>query len=401
MALLPVEEALRRILDGVSPLPAEEIPLMEAQGRVLAEDVAAGRDQPPFDASSMDGYAVRAQDVAETPVTLKVVGEAPAGHALNRVIGPGEAARIFTGGPLPEGADTVIMQEDTERRGDEVVILRGASAGRFVRPRGMDYRAGEVLLKAGQRLGARAINLAASLNRPRLKVYRRPRVAILATGDELVLPGQTPRPDQIIASNSFGLAAFVQAEGGMAVDLGLAPDDVEAIAQRLEAGKDADVLITIGGASVGDRDYVREAFARVGVSLDFWKIAMRPGKPLIFARRGQQRILGLPGNPVSSLVCALVFLRPLLAALQGLKHDPRMVTARLAKDVPANDERQDHLRCRLERDEGGQLIARPFPRQDSAMLRLFTEADGLIIRPPHAPAAAAGTAVPVMLLEGL
>ncbi len=401
MPLLPVEEALRRILEGVSPLPAETVPLMRAQGRVLAEDVAATRDQPPFDASSMDGYAVRAEDVTEPPVTLRVIGEAPAGHALDRAIGPGEAARIFTGGPLPEGADTVIMQEHTKRQGDAVTILKGAPKGTFVRPRGMDYRAGEVLLKAGWRLGARAINLAASLNRPTLKVRRRPRVAILATGDELVLPGATPRADQIIASNSFGLAAFVQAEGGEPADLGLAPDDVDAIAERLEAGREADVLITIGGASVGDRDHVREAFAKVGVALDFWKIAMRPGKPLIFARRGEQRILGLPGNPVSSLVCALVFLRPLLAALLGMEHDPRMATARLGTDLPANDERQDHLRCRLDRAEDGTLIAHPFPRQDSAMLRLFTEADGLIIRPPHAPPAQAGEAVPVLLLEGL
>ncbi len=401
MALLPVDEALRRILDGVAPLPAEEVPLMAAPGRVLAEDVAATRDQPPFDAASMDGYAVRSEDVRSTPVTLEVIGEAPAGHALDRAIGRGEAARIFTGGPLPAGADTVIMQEQTARKGSEVVILKGARKGTFVRPRGMDYRAGEVLLKAGTRLGARAINLAASLNRPRLAVRRRPRVAILATGDELVLPGETPRADQIIASNTFGLAAFVQAEGGEPLDLGLAPDDVDAIAERLEAGREADVLITIGGASVGDHDHVREAFARVGVALDFWKIAMRPGKPLIFARRGEQRILGLPGNPVSALVCALVFLRPLMAAMLGVRHDSRLVTARLGADVPANDERQDHLRCRLERTDDGHLVAHPFPRQDSAMLRLFAEADGLVIRPPHAPAAQAGESVPVMLLEGL
>ncbi|HHJ12195.1 MAG TPA: molybdopterin molybdenumtransferase MoeA, partial [Chromatiales bacterium] len=228
MSLLPVEEALRRILDGAAPLPAEDVPLTEAAGRVLAEDLKATRDQPPFDASSMDGYAVRAADVAAAPVTLQVIGEAPAGHALDAVIGAGEAARIFTGGPLPKGADCVIMQENTARDGDTVTILKGAPAGNFVRERGMDYAAGEPLLAAGTQLGARHINLAASMNRPTLPVRRRPRVAILATGDELVLPGQTPRDDQIIASNSFGLAAFVQAHGGEPVDLGLAPDDTDA-----------------------------------------------------------------------------------------------------------------------------------------------------------------------------
>ena len=399
MSLLPVEEALRRILEGTAPLPAEDVPLTEAAGRVLAEDLTAQRDQPPFDASSMDGYAVRAEDVAEAPVTLKVIGEAPAGHALDVTIGPGEAARIFTGGPLPAGADCVIMQENTTRDGDTVTILKGAPAGNFVRERGMDYAAGEILLAAGTQLGARHINLAASMNRPALPVRKKPRVAILATGDELVLPGETPRDDQIIASNSFGLAAFVTAHGGEAVDLGLAPDDVEAIAAAIDRGRDAEVLLTIGGASVGDHDYVQDAFGKLGVSLDFWKIAMRPGKPLIFARRGEQRIIGLPGNPVSGLVCALVFLRPLLAAFLGLPTAQPLLSATLATPLPANDERQDHLRCRLERDAEGNLLAHPFPRQDSAMLRKFVEADGLIIRPPHAPALDKGASVPVIALD--
>ncbi len=399
MALLPVEEAKSRIMEGVEPLAAEPVSLMEAAGRVLAEEMTAGRDQPPFDASSMDGYAVRASDVERTPVTLKVIGEAPAGHALDVEVGPGEAARIFTGSPVPAGADCVIMQENTSRDGDSVTIVKGAPRGNFIRPRGLDFATGQVLLRPGQKLGARHVNLAAAMNRPTIMVRRRPTVAILATGDELVLPGEQPRDDQIIASNSFGLAAFVRGEGGEPLDLGLAPDDTTAIAGAIERGKEADVLVTIGGASVGDHDHVKDAFERLGVQLDFWKIAMRPGKPLIFARRGHQRIIGLPGNPVSSLVCAFVFLRPLIAALLGHHDEPRRVMARLATGLPENDERQDHLRCRLERDGNGDLVALPNSRQDSAMLRVFTEADGLIIRKPFAPAARAGDMVEVLEMD--
>ncbi len=400
MALLQVSEAKARILAGVAPVEAERLPLSEAAGRILAEEVRANRDQPPFAASAMDGYAVRAGDVRETPVTLRVIGEAPAGHALERAIGPGEAARIFTGGPLPEGADCVIRQEHAERRGDEVIILTGAPRGRYVREKGLDFSDGETLLRPGTKLGARQITLAASMNHPSLMVRRRPLIAILAAGDELVLPGETPRKDQIIASNSFGLAAFVKAHGGEALDLGLAPDRTDEIAAAIERGRSADVLVTIGGASVGDHDHVREAFAAAGVELDFWRIAMRPGKPLIFARRGRQRILGLPGNPVSSMVCALIFLRPLMAALLGVGEETRTITASLGADLPAAGERQDHLRCRLKRDEAtGELIALPWPRQDSAMMRAFTEADGLILRRPFAPAAKAGTQVEVIPLD--
>ena len=400
MTLLPVEEAKKRILQGVAPVEPEEVPLMEAAGRTLAEEVRAIRDQPPFDASSMDGYAVRAEDVANVPAILKVVGEAPAGHALDVAIGPGEAARIFTGGPVPQGADCVIRQEDTGQIGDEVTIFQGAPKGHYIRPRGLDFSTGEVLLGPGVKLGARQINLAASMNRPALRVRRKPLVAILATGDELVLPGEEPREDQIIASNSYGLAAFARAHGADVLDLGLAPDDPEAIAAAIEKGKDADVLVTIGGASVGDHDYAQEAFARLGVELGFWKIAMRPGKPLIFATRGRQRILGLPGNPVSSLVCALVFLRPLIAALLGARDEPRLIAARLASDLPENNERQDHLRCRLGRDPGtGEITAIPYSKQDSAMMRTLVEADGLIIRKPFAPAAQKGDPVEVIPLD--
>ncbi|HHN72524.1 MAG TPA: molybdopterin molybdenumtransferase MoeA, partial [Thermopetrobacter sp.] len=275
-----------------------------------------------------------------------------------------------------------------------------AAKGRFIRQRGMDYRAGETLLEAGTKLGARQINLAASLNAPVLRVRRRPKVAILACGDELVLPGETPRDDQIIASNNFGLAAFVEQHGGEPVDLGLQPDDVNAIAAAIEKGRDADVLVTIGGASVGDYDFIGEAFERLRITRDFWKVAQRPGKPLMFARRGHQRILGLPGNPVSALVCAFLYLRPLMAKLLGTDMTPRTIRARLAADLPENDLRQDYLRVRLQEDEEtGETLALPYSRQDSAMLRALAEADALLVRPAHAPALSAGAPVSVILID--
>ncbi len=400
MTMLSVEEALHRVLDGITPLPAEEVPLRLATGRILAEPVTAMRDQPPFNASSMDGYAVRAEDVQQTPVELRIIAEAPAGHAADVTVGSGEAVRIYTGSPVPEGANAIVIQEHAERDGNTVRVLEPVVKGRFIRERGMDYRAGEILLEAGTMLGARQINLAASLNAPVLKVRRKPKVAILACGDELVLPGQTPRADQIIASNTFGLAAFVEQHGGEPVDLGLQPDDVNAIATAIDRGSDADVLITIGGASVGDYDFIGDAFERLGIKRDFWKVAQRPGKPLMFARRGHQRILGLPGNPVSALVCAFIYLRPLMAKLLGTEMKARTIHARLATDLPENDHRQDYLRVRLKTDEDtGETRALPFPRQDSAMLRALVEADALLIRPPHAPALPAGSAVSVMLID--
>ncbi len=410
-SLLPVDDALKRILEDVRPLDAEEVPLAAATGRILAEPLAASRDMPPFDASSMDGYAVRAKDVRQVPVELRVIAEAAAGHGVDVEVGAGEAVRIFTGSPLPKGADCIIIQENTEREGDVVRVLQPGVRGRFIRERGMDYRAGETLLQPGTKLGARQINLAASLNFPVLPVRRKPRIAILATGDELVLPGQEPGPDQIIASNSFGLAAFIEQHGGEPVDLGLQPDDVNAIAEAIERGAEADVLISIGGASVGDYDFVGTAFDKLGIARDFWRIAMRPGKPLMFARRGKQRILGLPGNPVSALVCSFVFLRPLMAALLGTDMPLPRQMAVLGADLPENDLRQDYLRVRLQWPQEGTEqadapdvrrllpVALPFSRQDSAMLRRLVEADALLVRPPFAPPLAKGTLVEVLRID--
>ena len=392
MSLLPVKEALARTRQGCHVLESEQVPLSEAMRRILAVDLPARFTQPAFDASSMDGYAVRAADVENVPASLKVIGEAPAGHAFAREVGPGEAVRIFTGAPVPKGADTVIMQEVTSRDGDQVSITRSPPRpGHFVRPRGLDFAEGDILLREGRRLGPREIGLAAAMNHAALSVRRKPRVAILATGDELVFPGETPRPDQIIASNSFALAALVTAFGGEPVDLGLARDNRESL---IEAGKkalDADIIVTSGGASVGDHDLVITVFEELGLKVDFWKVAQRPGKPMIFGHIGKALFLGLPGNPVSSLVCARVYLKPMIDAMLGRPGDagkPEM--AQIGAPLPANDERQDFLRAALSKDDKGQLVATAFGKQDSSMMNILARADCLLIRPPYAPASKPG-----------
>jgi molybdopterin molybdotransferase len=401
--MISVEEALGRILTGVGgPVAAEEVALTNGLGRILAEDVTAALTQPPVAVSAMDGYAVRAEDVARVPARLTVIGMAPAGSPFKGKLGPGQAVRIFTGGAVPEGADAIVIQEDAEVSGDTVTLKEAASPSRFIRPAGLDFRSGSIGLTAGRRLTARDIGLAAAMNRPWLKVRRRPRVAILSTGDELVNPGETPGPGQIVSSNAFSLAAFVAAEGGAPVMLGIARDNPSALSRSIEAAQGADLLVTSGGASVGEHDLIAGALEAAGMTLDFWKIAMRPGKPLLFGKLGRMAVLGLPGNPVSSLVCALVFLRPALAALLGQPvpgQGPEM--ARLGRDLPENDRRQDYLRSELSADAEGRLIATPFARQDSAMLSLLARAGCLVIRAPHAPAAQTGESVPILRLSGL
>lgn len=399
MALLPVEEALARILKGAKPLAAETVPLKEALGRVLARPLKALRDQPPFDASAMDGYAVRSADTKRAPVTLRVVGEAPAGGAYPNRLREGEAVRIFTGGPLPRGADGIVIQENTERDGDTVTVRAAAIAGKHIRARGLDFRRGDVLLETPQALLARALGLAASMNHAAVPVRRKPVVAILATGDELVPPGVPPRPYQIVTSNSQALAGLVALWGGDPRDLGIARDTVSDTARALEAAAGADVLVTTGGASVGEHDVVRRTLEASGYRLGFWKIAMRPGKPLMFAGKGRQRVLGLPGNPVSALVCARLFLRPLMRALLGLDHAETLVEARLGAPLRANDERQDYLRARLGRDRTGRLVATPFMVQDSSMQRTMAAADGLIVRPPFQKPLKPGASVQVLPLD--
>lgn len=400
--MISVEEAQRRLLALVKPLGAEQVALTDGLGRVLAEAVIARRTQPPWPVSAMDGYAVRAADLHKIPTRLKVVGAAPAGQAYDGTVKPGEAVRIFTGAPVPDGADCIVIQEDTARDGDMVEIREAAPAGRYIRPAGLDFRAGEIGLPAGRRLSARDVGFAAAMNRPWLLVHRRPRVAILPTGDEVVMPGDPVGPNQIVSSNSIALAALVTECGGIPVQLAIAPDDNTAL-QRIAAGAaGADLLLTSGGASVGDHDLVRGALGATGLELDFWTVAMRPGKPLIVGRYRDTPMIGLPGNPVSTLVCGLLFAKPAIDRLSGLSGTPETpLRARLAAPLAANDRRQDYLRAQLRRSPDGTLEAEAFAKQDSSMISLLARAGCLVLRRPNAPAAAAGDWVDIIPLDSL
>ena len=399
--MISVEEALGRLLAPLEKLPAEQVSVADAVGRVLAEDVAARRTQPPFAVSAMDGYAVRAGDVERVPTTLRIVAEIPAGAGFGGVLGSGEAARIFTGAPLPEGADAIVIQEDTERRGDAVEVREGAPKGRYVRRAGLDFAEGDVLLRAGTRLTPRHVGLAAAMNRPWLFVHRRPRVGILSTGDEIVMPGDPIGPHQIVSSNALALCAFATACGAVPVLVGNAPDDPDALRTIAAAAKGVDLFVTTGGVSVGEHDLVRDVLSRDGLSIDFWEIAMRPGKPLMFGQYRGTPMVGLPGNPVSTLVCSLLFLKPALDKLSGLPDgaDPPL-TARLGVAVKQNDRRQDYLRARLVRAGDGAFEAVPFDVQDSSMMRPLASSDCLVVRPPHAPPLAAGAVVPIIAFPG-
>jgi molybdopterin molybdotransferase len=389
--MLTVEEARQRILAPFSPLQAEQVSLPQSLGRVLATDVRSRRTQPPVAVSAMDGYAVRAEDVADAPVTLDIVGHAPAGGAHDGVIAAGQCVRIFTGGPVPAGADAIVIQEDTAAEGDRVAINVSVPVGHYIRPAGLDFSENEIGLEAGRILTARDIGFAAAMNVPWLMVRRRPRVAILATGDEIVMPGDPLGPNQIVSSNSLTLASFVTARGGEPVLIGIAPDDRDALAAMAEGARGTDLLVTTGGASVGDHDLVQSVLGDIGMELDFWRIAMRPGKPLLFGRIGETPVLGLPGNPVSTVVCALIFMLPAMERMLGVAatEQPRL-TARLKTPLGENDQREDYLRATLEHDDNGGMIAVPFAKQDSSMLSRMARADCLLIRPPFAPAAAAG-----------
>jgi molybdopterin molybdotransferase len=401
VALLSVAEALERVLAEAAPLPADEVPLDEADDRVLAYDLKARRTQPPADMSAMDGYAVRAADVAGAPVRLKVIGEVAAGRPFKAVVGAGEAARIFTGGVVPSGADAIVVQEVTKKLdGGFVEVEKPSGKGRHVRAQGLDFRAGDVLLAKGHRLTARDLQLAAGMNHPLVPVHRRPKLAMFATGDELVAPGMEPGPGQIVYSNGFALAALARAEGADVVDLGVVGDKLdETVAAVREArALGADILLTTGGASVGDYDLVQAAFAKERMALSFWKVAMRPGRPLMHGRLGAMAVLGLPGNPVSSYVCAFLFLVPLIRLLCGRRDLVTPTeTALLGCDLAENDERADYLRSAL-RDGADGAVATPFPVQDSSMMAPLAKADCLLIREPHAPAAKTGDPCTIMRL---
>ncbi len=402
--MISVEDALARVTGAFSPLPGEEVSLENALGRVLAEDVCAAVSHPPADVSSMDGYAVRAGDVAEIPASLSVTGEAPAGGSYESEVAVGQAVRIFTGGTVPRGADAVVMQENTERDGDTVTVLKSAGIGTHIRRKGLDFEAGDLGLKAGRRLAPRDIAFAAAMNRSHLKVRRKPRIAVLSTGDELAPPGDPLGPNQIPGSNGPALAALVESCGGEPVNLGIAPDDEKALAAMVAGTKDSDLLVTSGGVSVGDHDIVHDALSECGLEVDFWGVAMRPGKPLLFGHVSGVPFLGFPGNPVSTLVCAVIYLRSAIDAMLGVDDGDSdgmsgKITVRLACDLEANDKRQDYMRVHLSRDGEGNLTATPFAKQDSSMVSILSQADGLLIRPPLAPAAKAGERATVIPLD--
>jgi molybdopterin molybdotransferase len=401
MALLAVAEALERILAGAVPLPSQDVPLNDALGRVLTRDLVARRTQPPEPMSAMDGYAVRAADLGGAPVTLQVVGEVAAGRPLDGSVGVGQAARIFTGGVMPSGTDTVVIQEHTSRDGDRVRVKSVTETGRNVRREGLDFRAGDRLLAKGTRLSDRSLMLAAAMNYPTVPVHRAARVAILGTGDELVMPGTEPKAGEIVYSNGYALAALARSQGAEVIELGIAHDSVDDIGAAIRRARaaQADVLLTSGGASVGDHDLVQKALAAEGLTLSFWRIAMRPGRPMMHGTLGTMHVLGVPGNPVSSYVCAFLFLVPLLRKLAGrtdLMH--RALPALLGRDLPENDERADYLRATLQEAPDGALTATPVMQQDSSLMDRLARADALLIREPHAPAAHVGSRCVILKL---
>ncbi len=398
---MTVEAALAAVLDDVHALvDVDIVDVFDAAGRVLAMPLQAMTTQPPFDASAMDGYAVRSGDVATLPATLRVIGEAAAGHAYDGSISAGDAVRIFTGAPMPRGADAIVIQEHARRDGHRLTVVEGQPDAEHVRPRGGDFSIGDLLLTGHRKLGPRDVTLAAAMGHGRVPVRRKPRVAILATGDELVLPGNTPGPSQIVCSNPVGVAALVAASGGSPIFLGIAQDTRDSLRAHLEAACEADIVVTLGGASVGDHDLVGPVLRDMGLDLGFWKIAMRPGKPLMFGRLGTRRVLGLPGNPVSSLVTARLFLVPLVRALLGLEAEPhRAITARCTVALPPNGPRAHYMRAVTSTDADGVVHVTPVRSQDSSLLSPLAEANVLLIRSIRAPATPAGTAVAVLPLD--
>jgi molybdopterin molybdotransferase len=396
--MITVEEATARIVAAFAPAGTEQVPLAAAHRRVLAGDVVARFDQPPHAVSAMDGYALRATDAARAPATLDVIGEAPAGRPFAGTVGAGQTVRIFTGGVMPDGSDSVAIQEDTERNGNRVIIKEVVKPAQNVRAAGLDFRAGEAVVTKGRRLTGRDLSLIAAADVAGVSVARKPVVAIIATGDELSRPGEPRKPGGIVSSSTYGLAAMIETWGGVARDIGIIADRVEAFADLPARTKGTDLIVTLGGASVGDHDLVQSALAPHGFALDFWKIAMRPGKPLIFGRLGDTPLLGLPGNPVSAMVCAVLFVRPAIATMLGSPTGRHLMAVRLASPLAPNGPREDYIRARVEwRD--GEAWAEPFPVQDSSMQKIFARADGLIVRAIRAPAANAGERVSVLALD--
>lgn len=399
MALTSVADAMAMILGAAKLLTAENVKLQQAHGRVLAKAIVARRDQPPFDTSAMDGYATRLQD-ATADATLNLAGMSAAGHGFRGTVRPGQAIRILTGAPMPKGADAIVIQENVSPGAGQIKVNVAGVAQKHIRKRGLDFKSGDLLVPQATRLNARDIALAAAAGNTILSVRRKPRIAIIATGDELVEPGVRPRPDQIYSSNTFALEAMARAWGAEVNNLGIVKDSLKATTSAIaKALKTSDLLITTGGASVGDHDFVQQALKDSGFKMGFWKIAMRPGKPLMFGTKGKCIALGLPGNPVAAMVCARLFIYPLLCAMTGTVADQPDETAILDVDLPANDERQDYVRATLRYLPDGRRLVKPAAIQDSSMQRTLRDAQALIVRPPHALAAKAGDVVPLLLLD--
>jgi len=397
---MPVAEALNSILDGVQALPEENVALDDAFHRTLARDIAALRTQPPAPMSAMDGYAIHIED-AFRGARLCVIGESAAGRPFGKPVGKGEAVRIFTGGVVPDGADTIVIQEDVQREHNFITLSEADPLPRHIRKVGIDFHEGDVLLKHGTKLGDRDLSLAASMNHPTLPVHRKPKVAIFATGDELMMPGARPGPGQIIYSNAYAIRAIVRNNGAEPIDLGIARDtmdDTRAAIRRAET-VEADVLITTGGVSVGEHDLVKPSFEAEGIDIRFWKIALRPGKPMMFGRKGAMRVIGLPGNPSSSYVCAFLFVVPLIRALLGrIDVAHHIEPAILGHSLPANDHRQEYLRARISINDNGVAVVTTVSHQDSSLVGNLSEANVLLIRRPHAPATQAGMRCEVIRL---
>lgn len=398
--MISVEDATARIIGTFEPLPSEQVSLAQAHGRILAEDAIARRTQPPVAVSAMDGYAVIASDLEKVPVTLTIAAYLPAGATFDGILKPGQAARIFTGASVPAGANAIVMQEYTNANNNFVTIEKSVEEGHYIRPAGLDFKLGEIGLQTGQVLSARDIGFAAAMNLPWLMVRRRPRVAILATGNEIVMPGDMVGTNQIVSSNSLALGATISALGGEPLQLGISPDNRESLRSMVAGATRADLLITTGGISVGEHDLVRSVLEEEGLELDFWQIAMRPGKPLMFGMIGGTPVMGLPGNPVSTIVCAMIFLKPALQTMLGVKPvESRTISARLATSLSRNDHRQDYLRAKISYDVEGQSLVTPFSKQDSSMLAHLAQADCLIVRPPHASALETGKMVEIIPID--
>lgn len=397
--MLTIEDALDKVRADIAPVGTEEIFITDALGRVLAEDVTALVSHPPQAVSAMDGYAVRAADVSAVPMTLSQIGEAAAGHVFEGTVGPNECTRIFTGAALPNGADSIVIQEDTDTDGLAITMNEAPKLGQWVRAEGLDFMAGKTLLPEGRLISARDIGVAAAAGATWVRVRRKPRVAILSTGDEVVMPGSPRRKDQIISSNSVALVAYVQVMGGNGTSLGIAQDNPDNLRARLADAGGFDLIVTSGGASVGDHDLVRSVFGDEGLDLGFYRIAMRPGKPLIFGRIGGAVMLGLPGNPVSTGVTAAIFMRAAMDQMLGLPPRPLYQAAKLGRDVGPNGRRLDFMRARLEPSETALPTVIPFDLQDSSMMGLFADADCLLMREIDAPAAKAGETVKIVDLR--